>query len=134
MFNIIDKDKLPVSILRIAMGAVFISAAVYRIIFPEAGLAELEILNTPGLFMYPIIALELTCGILMILNIFTKYAAGAIIAFLVIALVTAFVHHGGSIISEMGELFVFDPNPTDVLLHAIYIPILAIFLVRKNGK
>ncbi len=129
------KTKIePLSILRIFLGLVFLSAGIYRVFFFDAAQQEFLLLQTPSFFIIPLIIFEIVCGGLLLLDKYTRYVLIACISFLSLALVLGFVVQGGSIIKGMGELFVFDPTPTDVFLHVTFLTIMIAVYVSLNPR
>jgi uncharacterized membrane protein YphA (DoxX/SURF4 family) len=119
-------------VLRILLGAIFILAAVYRIFNYEAGFRELANINIAGFFVIPIILLELFVGISLVAGKLVKFASLTGAIFLSVAIIIAFVTNGYSILSNIGELFVFNPTPTDIFLHIIYLALLISIFMRER--
>lgn len=116
------KSKL--NILIVFMGVVFLSAALYRIFNYEAAVTEFTNLKLP-LFLIPAtILLETIIGILFIIKRYIKYASMVASIFLLIAIIIGTFSNFTNITKQIHELFVFDANPTDILLHVLYIGIL----------
>jgi len=119
-------------LLRLFLGLTFLSAGIYRIFNWNQAVSEFSKLGL-GISWYLIIltiALEIIGGLFLIFNIKTKKVLLALIIFIVIALISAFLTNGKDIISRIGELFVFNPSPTDTFLHFAYLIIL-IYLFKK---
>lgn len=123
--------KRHVRLVRCAIGIVFLSAATYRLINASAGFDELSRLRLPSFFYFLIIAVEITVGTAFIINKLVKYAALLSILFLVGAIGWGLIVNGSYVLSNIGELFVFDANPTDIFLHAIYIAVL-LYIFRSS--
>ena len=124
--------KNGIDLVRILLGIVFLSAAVYRLFNYDAGINELSGFSVEFLLI-PMIILELSIGILLLINKGVRLAAITASIFLILAIVMGFVNNGKNIVSNLGELFVFNANPTDILLHIIYLAVL-IFLFKKYKK
>jgi uncharacterized membrane protein YphA (DoxX/SURF4 family) len=119
----------PVVLLRLFLGAVFLSAGIYRIFNWHQAVLEFSGLNINSAYLIILtIILEVFGGLLLIFNIKTKKVLLAFIIFIFFALAAAFFNFGGDIISKSGELFFFNPTPTDVFLHFTYLIILIYLL------
>lgn len=117
-------------LIRYFVAIVFITAGLYRIFFREVAKNELVSLNLPYEFGYFIIALELICGILLFFNKWSKYVILVSVVFLISAIVIAVYGNFNIIISNLEELFVFNPTPTDIFLHLIYVILLLVLLFK----
>ena len=123
------KDKIkPV---RIILGLIFISAAIFRIFNYSVGIEELSRLNMPSMGLIPMIIFELAIGAMFISGYKVKLAALLTSLFLAFGLVIALIANFTGILSNIWELFVFDANPTDMLLHTIYLVIL-IYIFKRT--
>ncbi|MFA5259150.1 MAG: DoxX family membrane protein [Candidatus Pacearchaeota archaeon] len=120
-------------LIRIFIGLVFLSAAVYRIFNFGAAEQELSNLNMPIILAIPLIMLEICIGLSFLFNFFIKQTSVVIIIFLVSALLVGFFGNFESIIQNLGELFVFSANPTDMFLHFVYL-LIVIFYVFYYKK
>jgi len=116
------------------MAGVFISAGVYRIFFPAAAWQELIDLHMPTFLAWPIIILEIAGGLLLLIKKYKKTASAVLIIFLLLAVLQALIIQGRMIWSRAGELFVFNPNPTDIFLHLVFATLLLTFLVATVSK
>jgi uncharacterized membrane protein YphA (DoxX/SURF4 family) len=120
--------------LRLIMGMVFILAASFRLLFPSQAGAELAGLGLPGLMTWIIVLIELIVGVMLLVDYRVQVAAWIGIAFLGLALLWAFTHGFRQILDSVSDLFVFDIDPTDILLHFMYIILLAIILHRTKHE
>jgi len=127
------KNKL--NILIIFMGVVFLSAALYRIFNYEIAVTEFTNLKLP-LFLIPMtILLEIVIGILFIVRKYIKYAVLVASFFLVSAIFIGIISNFTNIAERVHELFVFNAEPTDIVLHILYVGILiAIYLFYPSEK
>jgi uncharacterized membrane protein YphA (DoxX/SURF4 family) len=124
----------PITLLRLFLGLVFISAGVYRIFNWQSAALELSRLNLSSAYLSAfIIALEIIGGLFLIFNIQAKKVLLVFIIFIVFALISAFFAAGRDIISKFGELFIFSSTPTDVFLHFTYLIILVYLLSKKEN-
>jgi uncharacterized membrane protein YphA (DoxX/SURF4 family) len=123
----------PSDILRILMSLIFLSAGIFRIFNPMAAEAELIRLGLPAYFTWFILVIEIGGGVMLLLGKFVKQVSAVFILFLVFALITGLMINGREIISQAGELFVFDANSTDFFMHLVFLVIL-VFLLLKNNK
>jgi uncharacterized membrane protein YphA (DoxX/SURF4 family) len=122
--------KEGLDILRVIMGAIFVMAAIYRTINVNAGIMELRNFNILPIFLVPLILLELTLGVLLIIGRMATVTVAAASIFLCFAILVAIITKGREILSKSSELFVFRATPTDLFLHLIYLAVL-IFLFQK---
>lgn len=124
----------PIVLLRLFLGLVFLSAGIYRIFNWHQAVLEFSGLNINSDYLIILtIILEVFGGLLLILNIKTKKVLLAFIIFIFFALAAAFLNSGRDIISKSGELFFFNPTPTDVFLHFTYLIILIYLFFGKKG-
>jgi uncharacterized membrane protein YphA (DoxX/SURF4 family) len=122
-------------LLRLFLGLVFVCAGVWRIFNWPQALLELSRLNLNFAWLAVfVIALEIISGVLLILNVKTKEVLLVLIIFIFLALICAFMSAGKNIILESGELFVFNPTPTDAFLHFTYLIILIYLLLNSKKK
>jgi len=110
-----------------------LSAGIYRIFNWHQAVLEFSRFGISSAYYLIIlmIILEVAGGLLLILNIRTKEILLAFIVFIIIALISAFLVNGREIVSGLGELFTFNPSPTDSFLHFTYLIIL-IYLFNKK--
>ncbi|MCF7862137.1 DoxX family membrane protein [Candidatus Woesearchaeota archaeon] len=120
------------SLFRLFIGIVILSAGVFRTLFFENAIAESQVLGVPFWFAYFIIIFEIVCGIMLIFNLKVKWVLGSVAIFLIIAILVAFIGYGAQLWENAGELFVFDPNPTDIFLHITYLVIIFALLFDKH--
>jgi uncharacterized membrane protein YphA (DoxX/SURF4 family) len=127
------KLKDPTRIITLYVGIIFLSAAMYRIFNLSIAKQEMILLNMPQFFVILIIIVETFLGVAFLLNKYIKIASITAIAFLVSALTLSIILQGASLISQVGKLFVFDLEITDVFLHLNYL-ILLLFVYFDNKK
>ncbi|MEW5897100.1 MAG: DoxX family protein [Nanoarchaeota archaeon] len=124
----------PFLALRILMGVIFLSAGMYRLFNYAAGIKELTALNFPAFSIAPLTALliifEIACGLMLLFNRYVKIVLSALVLFLAVAIGTALASNGAAIILQAGELFVFNANATDVMLHIVFLVILVVLLMQ----
>jgi len=84
----------------------------------------------PILLSYFVIAFEIIVWLLLLLNKYVENCLKLVMIFLLCAIAQAFIVNAHSIVSNLAELFVFDANPTDILLHMTYI--LLMFILLKS--
>jgi uncharacterized membrane protein YphA (DoxX/SURF4 family) len=121
------------SLLRLLLALIFISAGLFRIFNSAAATTELARLNLPAFFTWFILIIEIGGGLLLLCGKFVKQVSIIFILFLIFALTTALVVNGHNIISQAGELFVFDAVPTDFFLHFVFLIIL-VYLFRGKKE
>ena len=120
-----------ISKARIILGVVFLAAAVFRIFSYQSALSEMAALNLPSFLAIPIIIFELLVAVSLLSNRFVKISSCAAAIFIGITLLQGIVVGGRKLLLNMGELFVFNPTPTDIFLHLIYL-VLFVFVWRNS--
>lgn len=116
--------------IRIFLWIVFLSAWLYRAFNIQVWFQEMSLLHMPILLSYFVIVFEIILWALLLLNKYVENCLKLIILFLLCAIVQSFIVNFYSIIANLWELFVFDANPTDILLHMTYI--LLMFILLKS--
>lgn len=128
----IKKFKItPLDLLRLLMGFVFLTAGFFRIFNNTEAIRELQSLNLPYFFTWPLIILEIGGGLALILKKYLKVVSLIFIVFLVGALLNAIYLDGLNLFNNAGELFVFNVAPTDFFLHFVFLIILISLLIKK---
>lgn len=131
--NTIKNNLQPITLLRLFLGIIFLSAGVYRIFNWQQAVLEFSKLNLNFVYLIAlIIALEIIGGLFLILNIKTKKVLLVFIVFILLALMVALLSSGQALINNIGELFSFDANPTDVFLHFTYLIILTYLFWKQK--
>ena len=130
----IDREFL----IRIVIGAVFLSAATYRMFNLDKATSEMNNLHLSTMLIIPIITFELIIGLMFLFNYQVRKAALSLITFLSSAIVIALIGNWRQILRTIDEIYIFNATPTDLLLHGTYI-ILIISLIyskldRKSNK
>jgi len=120
-------------LLRLFLGLTFLSAGVYRIFNWHQAVVEFSRfgLSSASYLIALTIILEIIGGLFLLFNIKTKKVLLVFIIFIIIALISALLVNGNNIISGLGELFTFNPTPTDTFLHFTYL-ILLVYLFNKK--
>ncbi|MFH1590396.1 MAG: DoxX family membrane protein [archaeon] len=122
-------------VLRLFVGIVFLSAAAYRTAVWSTGAREMQALGLPEAFSFIVVVLELVVGSALVLDKWVAWASIVGMVFIGIALVMGLLAGGADLLRQAGELFVFDPTPTDMILHGSYLlMLLALFLSLKKRK
>jgi uncharacterized membrane protein YphA (DoxX/SURF4 family) len=133
--NYLKEDHI--LILRILVSLIFITAASYRIVFFSSGVKELMPLGYNLYIIYVmvciIIILEMICGICILIKEYFKIAVLSLVMLMVYAIASTIIVCPVCIISNIAELFVFNPTPTDVWLHFLYLTILITFLIHYKN-
>jgi uncharacterized membrane protein YphA (DoxX/SURF4 family) len=127
-------NKKRIDWIVLLVGFIFLSAAIYRVFNYNAGVNEFNFLKIPLLFLPFIILLEVVLGLCFILNKKVFYASIIAIVFLSTAIILAFVSNFWAIINSISELFIFEANPTDILLHLLYILLLYLILSKYRNS
>ena len=125
--------NFPLVFARYFLALVFLSAGIFRIISPKLALQELINLNLPPILSWFVVTIEISAGVLLILNKYIRQVYFGLIIFLSSALIWALIISGQEIISSLNELFVFNLTPTDFFLHLIFLG-LAVFLLKAIKK
>lgn len=112
-----------IAALRVFLGIVFICAAAYRTFHYDAAVREMNVLALPTILIIPIILLELGIGAALIAGWRTRQVTILTALFLIFAVSTGIIIGGQNIIASAGELFIFNPTPTDIFLHGTYLVI-----------
>lgn len=109
--------------LRVFLGIVFVCAATYRMFHHDVAAQEMMTLALPKILIVPLILLEMGIGAALIAGWRTRQAAILTAFFLIFAVTAGVIATGPSIITAAGELFIFNPTPTDIFLHGTYLVI-----------
>tara|TARA_B100000945_G_scaffold281373_2_gene249037 strand:+ start:301 stop:681 length:381 start_codon:yes stop_codon:yes gene_type:complete len=113
---------------QMCLGFVFLFAALFRILWPSIAALEMKTLGLPLIITNFIIFFEIICGLSLIFNIYVKYSLLFLISAMIYAIIFS-IYQFPEIIFNISELFIFNPTPTDILLHLIYL-ILMIFILK----
>ncbi len=124
----------PTDILRILLALVFLSAGLFRIFNYVGAGDEFVALHLPAATVWLVIIFELGAGACLLMNRFLNLVYGSLLIFITIALGLALTLYGATIVSQLGELFVFDLNPTDLFLHFVFLLIIISLLLKKNQQ
>lgn len=129
----IKKFKITsLDLLRLLMGFVFLTAGFFRIFNNAEAIQELQSLNLPYFFTWPLIILEIVGGLALIFKKYLKVVSLIFIVFLIGALLNAIYLDGLNLFNKAGELFVFNLTPTDFFLHFVFLVILISLLIKKK--
>ncbi len=121
-----------ITLLRIFLGLVFLSAGVYRLFHWQGAVLEFSQLKLDSTYLPGLaVIFEIIGGAFLLFNFQTKKVLLAFIIFLAAAIFWAFIVSGQSISSSAGELFFFRANPTDLFLHFTYLVLLSYLLVAR---
>lgn len=131
-FKSINIFKKPERILQIFLALVFLSAGIFRIINPELAKLEFANLQLPITLSLWMTIFEIIAGLGLLFNKGAKFIYGALIAFLIFALVWALIIGGKNLFTSSGELFVFNLNPTDWFLHFTFLLLVFLLLIKKK--
>lgn len=123
-----------IKIFRIVFIIIFLSAAVFRIFFFKYADREVSILGLNESAAYFIIIFEIFVSLLLMVNRFVKFAVILLISFLSIAIIYAFFKHFDYIKIRLFNMFIFTPEPDDILLHTVYLGILIVFYLKLKRK
>lgn len=134
--QIYAKDH-PLSLLRIFLGIVFVSAGLHRLIFfsiAYENFSNFGIVPVMPLLVITIV-MQIIAGVLLIINRLV-IPASLIIAIIVIAgIVVSFVKANAGFYANLNELFILTATPTNIVLHITYlIGIVTLVLYQLNRK
>tara|TARA_B100001971_G_scaffold204481_1_gene220680 strand:+ start:237 stop:671 length:435 start_codon:yes stop_codon:yes gene_type:complete len=131
--------KHPVSLLRIVLGLVFLSAGLQKAFFFQE--AYENFLDLGINFITPLliitISLQIIAGILLIINKYVVPAAFAIGLLLLVGVTMSILKAGYSLVENINELFILTYTPTNIFLHITYlIGVITILLVgiKENSE
>ena len=127
----------PLSLLRIFLGIVFLSAGLYRIMFFPVAHENFSNLGiTPTIpFLIMVIALQITMGTLLIINRLVIPASSIIAVIVIIGIVISLIEAGTRFYANFNEVFILTATPTNIILHITYfIGILTLLMYNLNVK
>jgi putative oxidoreductase len=92
-----DRPSIPVALMRVVVGAVFIAAAYVKLADHAQSAADFARwgLPSPSTFSYAISAVEIVFGLVLIFGILPRFAALVLLGDMVGAFCTAGLHDGG---------------------------------------
>lgn len=127
------------NLLRFFLGVVFVSAGIYRIFNIDHGFQEIAYFGFSGKFaiimIIFIILLEIIFGIFLLLNKYLKITIISLMFFLIIAFFILILRNFNFIWENLSELFIFNPTPTDIVLHiCFFIMLMMLYNSYKNNK
>jgi len=122
------------AILRVLMGLIFLSAALFRIFNPEMARFELSALSLPSFLLWPLVIFEFLTGLFLLINFRVRSTALVLIVFLLFALIQALLVNGPEIWREASQLFIFQANPVEWFLHLVFVFILVNLVLEKREK
>jgi uncharacterized membrane protein YphA (DoxX/SURF4 family) len=133
----IGKNKIePIFLLRLFLGLVFLSAGFYRIFNWQEAINEISGLDMTFVSITSvfIVAIEIICGYMLIANIKTKEVLCILTGFLTFAIAWVLITCWKDLAENIGILFVYKSNPTDVFLHFVYLIILVYLILETNRQ
>lgn len=122
----------PANYLRIILACIFLVAGIYRIFNPALASSELVSLQLPDFMSLLIIILEIVAGILLLFDYFTRPVYYSLILFMTLTLFWSIIVSGHTLLKTADELFIFNLNPTDFFLHAIFLLLIITVLRLKK--
>jgi uncharacterized membrane protein YphA (DoxX/SURF4 family) len=117
--------------IRILLGIVFLSAAVFRIFNLQEAQLEMSNMKLPAWSSFLVIAIELAIAVSFLTNRCVKRIALGASIFLAAAISLGCILHPKELYAQLSELFVFDITVTDVVLHLVFLYLL-ILICRKE--
>ncbi len=127
----------PLSLLRIFLGIVFLSAGLNRIIFFSVAHENFSSLGiSPAIPLLVItITLQIAMGTLLIINRLVIPASLIIAVIVIIGIAASFIKAGTRFYANFNEVFILTATPTNIILHITYfIGILTLLLYNLNIK
>lgn len=123
-----NKDKT-IILIRLMVGAVFLSEGIQKFLFPEKlGAGRFSKIGIPNPeFFGPFVgAFEITCGVLILVGLFTRFAAIPLIIIMLVAMATT----KATVLANDGFWEMLHGSRTDwaMLLGSIFL------LIRGGGK
>lgn len=128
--EILRTDNAPTTILiRFMVGAVFLSEGIQKFLFPDIrGVGRFEKIGLPApeFFGYFVGTNEITCGLLVLLGLFTRLAAIPLIIIMLVAIATT----KAAVLQEEGFWEMLHGSRTDwsMLLGSIFL------LIKGGGR
>lgn len=127
----------PLSLLRIFLGIVFLSAGLHRIIFfsvAHENFSNLGVSPVVPLLVITIV-LQIAMGTLLIINKLVIPASSIIAVIVIIGIVISIIKAGTRFYANFNEVFILTATPTNIILHITYfIGILTLLLYNLNLK
>lgn len=129
--------KEPVGPLRMALGIVFMLAAIHRIVFIDIAYNNFSDLGLKPAFFLVVLAIiiELAAGILFLANKHIKFASCIMLILIAAGIIFSIKKAGTSLFSKINELFILTYTPTNIVLHVAYFfGVLTLLLYYINNK
>ena len=131
-FKIKNISETPEEIFRIFLGLVFLTAGLFRIFNPDMAVIEFTALKLPVFLSGLTVFFEIGAGICLLLNKYAKLIYWLLLGFLSFVLVWSLIVGGSAIVSSLREIFVFNLNSTDWLLHFVFLLIIVVLVIKKK--
>ena len=125
-------SESPEEIFRIFLGLVFLTAGLFRIFNPDMAVIEFTALKLPVFLSGLTVFFEIGAGICLLLNKYAKLIYWLLLGFLSFVLVWSLIVGGSAIVSSLREIFVFNLNSTDWLLHFVFLLIIVVLVIKKK--
>ena len=123
----------PRDILSYGLAFVFLSAAVYRILNIQEGYVEMSTFGLPQWFAYFIIALEIFAGTSLAIKRMRVISLTLLALFMIITLFLSAIMQP-ELFTQIAEVFTYDHDPTDFVLHLTYLVIIVFMLASVLKK
>jgi uncharacterized membrane protein YphA (DoxX/SURF4 family) len=81
-----------------------------------------------------VVVFEIGAGLCLLTNKYLKPVYFLLATFISLALLWALIVSGQEIIRRAGELFAFNLNPTDFLLHFVFLLLIIVLLIKQNSR
>ena len=121
-------------VVQIFLGAVFLSAALFRICNYPAAKLEVGNLGLPDWTSALVIILELAIAASFLTNAFVKHASLMALVFLAAPICLGVFLYWQELYSQLPNLFVFNASATDILLHMVFLTLLVLIYITERAK
>jgi uncharacterized membrane protein YphA (DoxX/SURF4 family) len=122
------------SVIRILLGLVFLSAALFRILNYAAAEQEISRLALPSWTPLLVILLELAIAAAFLTNRFVRHASLTASIFLAAPIGLSILLYSRELFIGLHELFVFNATPTDIFLHVVFLILLILIFMAELTK
>jgi len=132
-FKIKNISETPEEIFRIFLSLVFLTAGLFRIFNPDMAVIEFTALKLPVFLSGFTIFFEIGAGLGLLFNKYVKIIYFLLAGFLTFVLAWALTVGAGEILSSLKDIFIFNLNSTDWLLHGLFLIIIMFLLLKKRA-
>tara|TARA_Y100000310_G_C20639880_1_gene793298 strand:- start:1100 stop:1534 length:435 start_codon:yes stop_codon:yes gene_type:complete len=106
--------KNPLSLLRIFLGLIFLSAGLQKILFFKVTYENFLLLGIyPAIpFLIITIILEVICGILLVINRYKLFASLVLGLIILITIIVSVINGGYSLLNNINDIYILTLTPT----------------------